>query len=127
MERIPRAYYTKELREEAVKLVIEGGLSVPEVGRKQSIAPSTLQYWVKAQGKGAPPGVGKQRKSLTEIEMELLHIKRGLAELKMERDGCKPADFSLGISLWSGVAAQYAVMKRCDSTILFPGCAASSR
>ena len=29
MEKIPNAVYTKELREEAVKLVIEGGLSVP--------------------------------------------------------------------------------------------------
>ena len=53
MERIPRAVYTKELREEAVKLVIEGGLSVPEVGRRLSIASSTLQYWVKAHREGA--------------------------------------------------------------------------
>jgi len=44
MERIPNAVYTKELREEAVKLVIESGLSAPEVGRRLSIAPSTLQY-----------------------------------------------------------------------------------
>ncbi len=34
MERIPRAIYTRELREEAVKLVTEGGLSIPEVGRR---------------------------------------------------------------------------------------------
>ena len=43
MERIPRAIYTKELREEAVKLVIEDGLSIPGVGRRLSVAPSTLQ------------------------------------------------------------------------------------
>jgi transposase-like protein len=40
MERIPRAIYTKELREEAVKLVTEGGLRIPEVGRRLSVAPS---------------------------------------------------------------------------------------
>jgi hypothetical protein len=34
MERIPRAIHTKELREEAVKLVTEGELSIPEVGRR---------------------------------------------------------------------------------------------
>jgi len=44
MEWIPRAYYTKELREEAVKLVTEGGLSVPEVGRRLSISTSTIRY-----------------------------------------------------------------------------------
>jgi transposase len=91
MERIPNAVYTKELREEAVKLVIESGLSVPEVGRRLSIAPSTLQYWVTAYRKGALSGVGKQRKPLTEIEMELLQVKRELAEVKMERDILKKA------------------------------------
>jgi transposase-like protein len=52
MERIPRAIYTKELREEAVKLVTEGGLSIPEVGRRLSVSPSTIRYWVKANKEG---------------------------------------------------------------------------
>ena len=52
MERIPRAIYTKELREEAVKLVTEGGLRIPEVGRRLSVAPSTIRYWVKANKEG---------------------------------------------------------------------------
>ena len=47
MEKIPNAVYTKEFREEAVKLVIESGLSIPEVGRRLSVAPSTLSYWVR--------------------------------------------------------------------------------
>lgn len=33
MERIPYGNYTKEFRQEAVNLVIEGGLSIPEAGR----------------------------------------------------------------------------------------------
>ena len=46
MERVPRAIYTKELREEAVKLVMEGGLSIPEVGRRLSVSPSaSLRKW----------------------------------------------------------------------------------
>jgi hypothetical protein len=32
MERLPYGKYTKEFRQEAVKLVVEGGLSIPEVG-----------------------------------------------------------------------------------------------
>ncbi len=59
MERIPRAIYTKELREEAVKLVTEGGLSIPEVGRRLSIAPSSLRYWIKANREGKLRTVGK--------------------------------------------------------------------
>ena len=47
MERIPRAIYTKELREEAVKLVTEGGLKIPEGGRRLSVAASTIRYWGK--------------------------------------------------------------------------------
>lgn len=34
MERIPNAVYTKEFREEAVMLVTEGGLTIPEVARR---------------------------------------------------------------------------------------------
>ena len=91
MERIPRGIYTKELREEAVKLVTDGGLSIPEVGRRLSVAPSTLRYWIKANRAGKLKEVGKQQKSLTEIEMELLRVKRELAEARMERDILKKA------------------------------------
>jgi len=90
MERIPRAIYTKELREEAVKLVTEGGLSIPEVGRRLSVSPSTLRYWVKAN-KEASLGGGKAAEALTEVEMELARVKRELAIVKMERDILKNA------------------------------------
>ena len=42
MERAPRGVFTKEFKEEAVKLVINGGLSIPEAGRRLSIPKSTL-------------------------------------------------------------------------------------
>ena len=91
MERIPRAIYTKELREEAVKLVTEGGLKIPEVGRRLSVAPSTIRYWVKASREGKLKEVGKHQRPLTEIEMELARVKRELAEARMERDILKKA------------------------------------
>ena len=91
MERIPRGIYTKELREEAVKLVTEGGLKIPEVGRRLSIASSTIRYWVKADREGNLKEVGKQQRPLTEIEMELARVKRELAEARMERDILKKA------------------------------------
>lgn len=91
MERIPNAFYTKELREEAVKLVTEGGLNIPEAGRRLSIAPSTLRYWVKASREGKLKDVGNKQKPLTEIEKDLARVKRELAQVKMERDFLKKA------------------------------------
>ncbi len=91
MERIPNGVYTRELREEAVKLVTEGGLSTPAVGRRLSIPTSTIQYWVRMHKKGLLSEVGKQKKPLTETEQELARLRRELAEVKMERDLLKKA------------------------------------
>ncbi len=42
MDVIPKAVFTKEFKEEAVKMVIEGGLSITEAARRLSIPKSTL-------------------------------------------------------------------------------------
>lgn len=91
MERIPYGKYNKEFREEAVKLVVEGGLSVLEAGRRLSLAPSTLTNWIKAYKTGKLSEVGSTYKPLSEQEMELARLKRELAEVKMERDILKKA------------------------------------
>ena len=91
MERIPRAIFTKQLREEPVKLLTEGGLSIPEVERRLSVSPSTIRYWVKANKQGELKDVGKQQRPLTEAGMELARVKRELAEVRMERDILKKA------------------------------------
>lgn len=36
MEKVPRQYYTKEYKAEAVRLVSESGLTMPEAGRPVS-------------------------------------------------------------------------------------------
>ena len=64
MERIPNAVYTKELREEAVKLVTEQGLTIPDVGRRLSIPKSTIAYWVEKKRKENFPLWVAQRKTL---------------------------------------------------------------
>ncbi len=91
MKGIPRGRYTKEFREEAVKLVTEGNMSLLEAGRRLSLAPSTIATWVKAYKAGRLGEVGKTYRPLTEIEMELARMKRELAEVKMERDILKKA------------------------------------
>ena len=91
MERIPNGIYSKELREEAVKLVTEDGLSITEVGRRLEIPQQTVSNWVKAYKEGRLPGIGKNKKPLTEVEAELARARRELAEVKMERDLLKKA------------------------------------
>jgi len=91
MTRIPQGRYTKEFREEAVKLVTEEKLSLPEAGRRLSLPPSTLANWVKAAKAGKLGDVGKTYRPLTEVEMELARTKKELAGVKMERDILKKA------------------------------------
>ena len=86
MERVPNGRYTKEFQEESVKLVTEGGLSVPEGGRRLSLPPSTLNTWVKTYRAGKLGEVGKTRKPLTEVELELAKVRREMTEVKMEQD-----------------------------------------
>ena len=45
MKGIPQGRYTKEFREEAVKMVTEEKLSLPEAARRLSLPPSTLVTW----------------------------------------------------------------------------------
>jgi transposase len=91
MKGIPQGRYTKEFREEAVKMVMDGGMSLPEAARRLSLPPSTLGNWVKAHKAGKLGDIGKTRKPLTEIEMELARMKKELVETRMERDLLKKA------------------------------------
>ena len=91
MKGIPQGRYTREFREEAVKLVTEEKLSLPEAARRLSLAPSTLGYWVKVFRTGKLGDIGKSYRPLTEIEIELARAKKELAEVKMERDILKKA------------------------------------
>lgn len=91
MERLPRGKYTREFREEAAKLVVQGGLSVFEASRRLSLSPTTLNNWAKAFKAGKLGDVGKGQRPLSEIEVELARLRRELAEVKMERDILKKA------------------------------------
>ena len=86
MNRIPKAVYTKEFREEAVKLALTEGVGVSEAARRLSIPMKSLANWVRAAKAGKLGTVGQGQKPLTDLEMELNRVKRELAEVKMERD-----------------------------------------
>jgi transposase len=91
MERIPNGRYTKEFREEAVKMVTEGGLSVLEISRRLSLPKSTLEHWIRVSKAGNLGKIGRGQRPLTDIERELAKVKRELSQAKMERDILKKA------------------------------------
>jgi len=66
--RIPRAVYTKELRDEAVKLALTEGVGISEASRRLSIPIKTLANWVRAAKAGKLKDVGQHQKPLTEME-----------------------------------------------------------
>ena len=70
MKGIPQGRYTKEFREEAVKMVLEGSISLPDAARRLSLPPSTLRDWVTANRGGKLGEIGKQQRPLTDIAME---------------------------------------------------------
>ena len=91
MKGIPQGRYTKEFREEAVKLVTQGNMTIPAAAQRLSLPPSTLANWFRASKSGKLSEIGKSQRPLTEIERELARTKRELAEVKMERDILKKA------------------------------------
>jgi transposase len=88
LEKIPRRVFTEEFKEEAVKMIIDGGLSIPEASRRLSVAKSTLARWVMQARKGS---LVVKRSPVSENDMEVARLKREIAELKMERDILKNA------------------------------------
>jgi len=76
-----------EFKEEEVKMVMEEGLSIGEVGRRLSIPKSTLDYWVKkTKEEKLSDSPHKQHTLVTQEQMELARLKRENAELKINRD-----------------------------------------
>lgn len=85
MEKVPKSVYTKEFKEEAVKLVMEAQLSVPEVARRLSVGKSTIEYWVSKAKKRILSGQDK----VTPEDMDLARLRKENAELKAEREVLK--------------------------------------
>ena len=83
--------YSKEFRIEAVKLVVEGGITAYEASRQLSLPKSTIENWVRAFKAGRLNNIGGQERPLTEVEQELARVKRELAHVKQERDILKKA------------------------------------
>jgi len=80
-----RRKYTKEFKQEAVKLSCESNRSVAEVAKNLGIRPELLYRWRSEQrqeGEDAFPGKGKTKLS----EEEVRRLRRELEQVRMERD-----------------------------------------
>jgi len=91
MERIPHGKYTKEFRQQAVQLVIQENLSIPEAARRLNLPTNTLDNWMRKYKAGKLGEIGKNYRPLTGVEVELARLKKELATVKMERDILKKA------------------------------------
>jgi transposase len=52
-QKIPNGIYSKELREQAVKLVVDEGLNSKEAAKRLLLPPSTLGNWLRAARAGS--------------------------------------------------------------------------
>ncbi len=90
MEKKKRREYTKEFKEEAVKLVTEHGYSVSEAARNLGIHSGVLRRWknqIEQEGKDAFPGKGH----MSPEQEEIRRLRRENKELRMEREILKKA------------------------------------
>ncbi len=77
--------YTKEFKEEAVRLTQTSGKSIAQVARELGISDTSIHGWRKElaeHGKDAFPGSGHQ----TPLEEENRRLKREVERLQQERD-----------------------------------------
>jgi transposase len=83
MERSPKNLYSPEFREQAISLCQEEKLGLTETAKRLSFPTGTLKNWAAIARQGKLGNVGKRQKLPSDLE--LAKVKRGLAEVKMER------------------------------------------
>ena len=77
--------YTREFKEEAVRLAQTSGKSITQIARELGISDTSIHQWRKELAQHGPeafPGKGHQ----TELEEENRRLKRELERVQQERD-----------------------------------------
>lgn len=80
-------HYTKEFKEEAVRLVVEHGYSQQEAARRLDVNSKNINRWVKESKASEPSKKGK----LTEEQEEIARLRKENERLKMEKEILKKA------------------------------------
>jgi transposase len=91
-----RRSFTQQFKEEAVRLVVQEGLSVPKAAERLEISDKTLANWVRLARRAKPHNAAvssSQRKAspVSDLEMEVSKLRAEVARLKMEKEILKKA------------------------------------
>ena len=84
-----RRVHTPEFKADTVKLVKEGGRSVGQVSQELGLAESLVRYWMRQAEIEA--ALGSASLVTTAEKEELLHLRREVKVLRMEREILKRA------------------------------------
>ena len=85
-----RHYYTEEFKIQAVKQVVEQGLTQKEVSTRLGISAQSLSKWVKKYD-GSNTRTIRQKHEIISKDDEIRRLKAELKQAKMERDILKKA------------------------------------
>lgn len=84
--------YTPEFRAEAVKLVLEQGISLEAAAERLTVPKGTLSNWVMAAKRGTACGIAAPgSRSVAELEAEVARLRKELAVERMEKEVLKKA------------------------------------
>lgn len=89
-----RRSYTLEFKQEAVRLVLEQGMSPAEVGRDLGVCRTVIGSWVKkarANALAASPTATAPTADVRDMEAELRALRKENARLREEREILKKA------------------------------------
>jgi transposase len=87
----PDRKYTAEFREGAVRQVLDGGRSMPQVARSLEMSDRTLANWVRQARRGQPLLKRLPARPVDEVQAELARLRQENARLKLEREILKKA------------------------------------
>jgi transposase len=92
MNQSKKPYYSLEFKQDATKLVLSKGYSIPEASNSLGVSESALRKWIRAEKGGNISNNYSPSSplSLTDHE-ELLRLRKENARLKMEREILKKA------------------------------------
>ena len=89
-EKKKRPQYTKEFREDAIKLIIEQGYSSNEVSRRLGIHPSNITRWVR-QYQRDQNDIAEGGVTVKELKERIRRLEKENKRLEMEREILKKA------------------------------------
>ena len=76
MSKAEKRKYTREFRAEAVKLVLEQGMSLEEAGARLALPQGTLANWVAAAKHGDGAAAAPGGRTVAELETEVARLRK---------------------------------------------------